>query len=32
MTTRFQEAVAGASMLMFALSAIVLSGIGDALF
>jgi hypothetical protein len=31
MSRRFQEAVAGTSMLVFALSAMVLSGIGDAL-
>jgi hypothetical protein len=30
-TRRLQEAVAGVSMLVFALSAMVLSGIGDAL-
>ena len=31
MARRFQEAVAGAGMLVFALAAMVLSGVGDAL-
>ena len=31
MARRFQEAVAGASMLVFTVAALVLSGVGDAL-